>query len=385
MNDSPSTAVRTWLKGFRPLTLNARPRDCLRAGLGACIGALAAVFACQALFGSELALRLAAPLGASAVLLFALASSPLAQPWAMLGGNLVAALVGGLSAYWFGHDLAPALVGMALGMLLMFALRCLHPPSCALALSVALNPSLSELGIDVVWPILLSTLVLIGCALLYNNLMRSPYPRPYQSPRANLHGTRDLAPSARTDFSARDLDQALQDFGEYVDITRDDLERLIHHTERYALRRRMGELTAARIMSRDVQTASTETFIDDAWKQLQEHRLKALPVLDEHRRLAGIVTQSDLLKHFRPDGSPFKRLRFLRGTKLKTIMTTPVVCVQADTHAVELVSLLSDEGLHCLPVLNEAGYLVGIVSQTDLIAALYRNWLQHLGQADQIT
>ncbi|MHA5867607.1 hypothetical protein ACVSMD_34655, partial [Pseudomonas aeruginosa] len=27
MNDSPSTAVRTWLKGFRPLTLNARPRD----------------------------------------------------------------------------------------------------------------------------------------------------------------------------------------------------------------------------------------------------------------------------------------------------------------------------------------------------------------------
>ncbi|VFT07706.1 CBS-domain-containing membrane protein [Pseudomonas aeruginosa] len=225
MNDSPSTAVRTWLKGFRPLTLNARPRDCLRAGLGACIGALAAVFACQALFGSELALRLAAPLGASAVLLFALASSPLAQPWSMLGGNLVAALAGGLSAYWFGHDLAPALVGMALGMLLMFALRCLHPPSCALALSVALNPSLSELGIDVVWPILLSTLVLIGCALLYNNLMRSPYPRPYQSPRANLHGTRDLAPSARTDFSARDLDQALQDFGEYVDITRDDLER----------------------------------------------------------------------------------------------------------------------------------------------------------------
>lgn len=178
MNDSPSTAVRTWLKGFRPLTLNARPRDCLRAGLGACIGALAAVFACQALFGSELALRLAAPLGASAVLLFALASSPLAQPWSMLGGNLVAALAGGLSAYWFGHDLAPALVGMALGMLLMFALRCLHPPSCALALSVALNPSLSELGIDVVWPILLSTLVLIGCALLYNNLMRSPTRAP---------------------------------------------------------------------------------------------------------------------------------------------------------------------------------------------------------------
>ncbi len=107
----------------------------------------------------------------------------------MLGGNLVAALAGGLSAYWFGHELAPALVGMALGMLLMFALRCLHPPSCALALSVALNPSLSELGIDVVWPILLSTLVLIGCALLLQqpDALSLPAPLPAAAGQSPWH------------------------------------------------------------------------------------------------------------------------------------------------------------------------------------------------------
>ncbi|WP_447531921.1 HPP family protein, partial [Pseudomonas aeruginosa] len=79
------------MKRCRPRPLTARPRDGLRAGLGACSGALAAVFACQALVGSELALRLAAPLGASAVLLFALASSPQAPPRSKLGGRLVAA------------------------------------------------------------------------------------------------------------------------------------------------------------------------------------------------------------------------------------------------------------------------------------------------------
>ncbi|MNP84347.1 CBS domain protein [compost metagenome] len=47
---------------------------------------------------------------------------------------------------------------------------------------------------------------------------------------------------------------------------------------------------------------------------------------------------------------------------------------------VELVGLLSDQGLHCLPVLDDGGRVAGIVSQSDLIAALYRNWLKDLHQ-----
>jgi CBS domain-containing membrane protein len=59
-------------------------------------------------------------------------------------------------------------------------------------------------------------------------------------------------------------------------------------------------------------------------------------------------------------------------------MSTPVVSVTEDSHMVDLVFLLSDRGLHCLPVVDDQQRLVGMITQTDLIAALYRNWLKHL-------
>lgn len=58
-------------------------------------------------------------------------------------------------------------------------------------------------------------------------------------------------------------------------------------------------------------------------------------------------------------------------------MTTPVRTVNADTHVVDLIALLSDEGLHCLPVLDD-GRLVGVITQSDLVAALHRDLLRHL-------
>ncbi|HBM10689.1 MAG TPA: HPP family protein, partial [Pseudomonas sp.] len=64
--------------------------------------------------------------------------------------------------------------------------------------------------------------------------------------------------------------------------------------------------------------------------------------------------------------------------RLRSIMSTPVVTVNPDTHMVDLVFLLSDKGLHCLPVVDAEQRLIGMITQTDLIAALYRNWLKHL-------
>ena len=51
---------------------------------------------------------LIAPMGASSVLLFALPSSPLAQPWSIVGGNIIAALTGVSFALLFPHNLSLA-------------------------------------------------------------------------------------------------------------------------------------------------------------------------------------------------------------------------------------------------------------------------------------
>ncbi|UUZ55438.1 HPP family protein [Massilia sp. H-1] len=64
-----------------------------------------------ALAGRGLAAWLIAPMGASAVLLFCLPASPLAQPWAVIGGNLVSALVGVACARLLPDPLLAALAG----------------------------------------------------------------------------------------------------------------------------------------------------------------------------------------------------------------------------------------------------------------------------------
>src|SRR5450830_1606221 len=81
---------------------------------------------------------LIAPMGASAVLLFAVPASPLAQPWSIIGGNLVSALVGVSYAKLVAEPALAAALAIALAIACMFALRCIHPPSGAVALTAVL-------------------------------------------------------------------------------------------------------------------------------------------------------------------------------------------------------------------------------------------------------
>ena len=102
----------------------------------ACCGALAGIgltgFFCTLLIGGVAAHPyLIAPLGASSVLLFAVPASPLAQPWAIIGGNTISAFTG-VAVCQVVHD--PMLAtGIAAGGAIgpMSLMRCLHPPGGA--------------------------------------------------------------------------------------------------------------------------------------------------------------------------------------------------------------------------------------------------------------
>lgn len=370
-----------WCRSFAPAPLTAPFKEWLRVALGIAVALLVVLSFGIWLFGPAVMIPMAAPAAASAVLLFAVPSSPFAQPWSLLAGNLVATAIGislGLSG--LGLVTTAAATG-ALVLLCLFSLRCVHPPAAALAMVVAVGSSeLLGLGYSVLIPVALVSLLLVSVALIYNNLTGHAYPKARPS-KENSHHTRDPLPSERMSFTEDDVTRALEDFGEYVNVTRDDLAQLIRQTEKHALRRSMGEITAADIMSRDLYWSTPDAFIQQAWQTLQQHRLRAMPVLEkDSHKLIGIVTLVDLLKHFRPSpgGVNFGQLKFLRGTKLRAIMSRPVVSVTEDAHMADLVFMLSDRGLHCLPVVDQQERLVGMITQTDLIAALYQNWLKHL-------
>jgi CBS domain-containing membrane protein len=226
--------------------------------------------------------------------------------------------------------------------------------------------------------------------LFFNNFTRHRYPHSARHAHSNTHRTEDRSPGDRLGFTPGDLDFVLKNYNEVLDVSRDDLENLLMQTEMQAYRRRLGEITCADIMSRDVVTVEFGTNLQDAWRLLHKHKVVALPVLDRVRRVVGIVTLLDFIRHAELDayeGFGSKLRQFLRPL-LKShsekpevvgqIMTRAVHTATDSMHIVELVPLLSEYGLHHIPIVDREKRLVGIITNSDLVVGLYRGRLADL-------
>lgn len=314
---------------------------------------------------------LIAPMGASAVLLFLLPASPLAQPWAILGGNLVSALIGVSCAQLLGHSVAVAALAGALAAAAMLALRCLHPPGGAVALTAVLgSPSVQLLGYGFAfWPVGINSAFMLLVALLFNNLSGHRYPhRGGAGGRAR--GTRDPAPSLRGSLK-EDLDLALASFGERLDIDREDLEEIVLRASLQAQNRRWGDMRCQDLMSRDVIRVGPQDSIDLAWSRLTRHHINALPVTDEQGRLLGMLSLHDFVVG-QTTADPRRLPRLSTARRVEDIMSSQVVSASPRQPIPELARAFADGGLHHMPVLDEQQRVVGMVTPSDLLAVLFQ-------------
>jgi CBS domain-containing membrane protein len=362
--------MRGWLATFLPMPIPASARERIKGCLGALLGLVCTEWLSRHLLGGFNP-WFVAPMGASAVLLFAVPASPLAQPWSIIGGNVVAAVVGVTCAQWIPDPGVAAAVAVALAIVLMFQLHCIHPPSGAVAITAVFGgPAITKLGYGfVVFPVALNSMLLLLVALSFNNLVRRRYPhRPTQ--HANPHGTRDPLPGERIGFTSADLDQVLAARGEFLDIDKDDLEEILVAAELRAYQRRFGDVRCQDIMSRDIVAIEADERLSVAWKLLTQHRLQVLPVISKRQgRLVGLLTLHDLFVARR--GLPSPR----QDGIVRDVMLTNVPIARAEQPMMELAHILSDGGLHQLPVVDDQRKLVGLVTQTDLIAALVKSRL----------
>ena len=379
------------LRQLIPPPSTASTTERLRASGGALIGLLLTALCAHAMLAGQ-AIWLIAPIGASSVLLFCLPASPLAQPWSVIGGNVVSALAGAACQRWFSDVLPLPLLGALAGASAigaMFALRCLHPPGGAVALTTVIGgPAVQAAGFGFgLGPVLLNSTLLVLAAVVYNRLTGKRYPHTQALVHPNPHATADAVPTARLGFTPEDLDEVLKRHNEVLDISRDDLEELFLQTEMHAYQRRFGVILCGDIMSKDVVTAEFGTGLREAWKEMRQHRIAALPVLNRARRVIGIVTQSDFLAHGGIDDYRSLRERlhsFLRPSGLShsekaevigQIMTPRPQLAKIDTPIVNLVPLMADSGFHHIPVVDHEDRFAGIVTQSDLVAALYESRL----------
>ncbi|MFJ3366745.1 HPP family protein [Pseudomonas sp. NPDC086251] len=233
------------LARWLPAAINTRPSEWSRAAIGMSLGTLFSVWLCAQFFGMEVAQHLVGPLGASAVLLFAVSSGALAQPWSILGGYLCAGVVSLLVAHVLGRTLGSACLAAGMALILMCWLRCLHPPAGALALLLVLaDPATIAMDWKALGPVMLSAATMLFSALVFNNLTRIRYPKRASEPVAVVPA--DHPPVDSQAITAQDLKLALADMEAFFDVTPEDLEQLIHISELHAKRRSIGEVLSSR-------------------------------------------------------------------------------------------------------------------------------------------
>ncbi|MDL2338273.1 MAG: HPP family protein [Pseudomonadota bacterium] len=366
--------LRRFIVSFWPAPVRVDAHERWRAAVGAGVGLLLTAIVCRWWSGPMApGPWLVAPLGASAVLVFAVPSSPLAQPWAVIGGNTLSALVGAACAHFIGDPAWAGAAAVSLAIALMFFLRCLHPPGGASALFAALGATGFHFA---VFPILVNAVLLTLVAVLYHRLTGRRYPHSQARPAPSDTST--------TRFSTADLDAALTHYNQVIDVSRDDLEDLLHYAESAAYQRTLGDLRCGEIMSRDALSVQFGTPLGEAWSLMRQRSVKALPVTDRVQRIVGIVTLADFMRHadldrhegmgprlrklMRPSGTPYADKPEVVGQ----IMTREVRVASEQRRVTELLPLFSEGGHHHIPIIDDEQRLVGIITVSDLVRALYR-------------
>jgi CBS domain-containing membrane protein len=357
---SPETAPRLVWSRYYSTYVAAPPgpgaRERLIAVAGAIIGIVTTGLLCGVLAGTGAAHPLlVAPMGASAVLLFAVPASPLAQPWSILGGNVLSALVGIAVALAVPNTTVAAGLGVGLAIAIMSLARCLHPPGGAVALSAVLGGAAGSAHpfMFALYPVGLNSLLLILAGLAFHRMSGHTYPHKVRLTEST-HGTQDSAPLSRSGVRPNDIDAALARFGDTLDINRDDLLRLFELAGLSATERQVEQLTCGDIMSRDVITIAGTALVEDAHVLLRARRLRALPVENATGQLIGVITWAELDK---------------QGAFAAEIMA-PADTAHVTAPAATLLAPLADGHGHEIMIVDDDMQLQGIVTQTDIIASL---------------
>jgi CBS-domain-containing membrane protein len=146
----------------------------------------------------------------------------------------------------------------------------------------------------------------------------------------------------------------------------------------------MSHLNVSAVMSRDVATVREDTPFHEIAKVLADRRVSAVPVVDADNRVVGVVSEADLLHkvEFADDvdegASLFERRahRLARqkatGHVASHLMTSPAVTVLNTTTVVRAARMMESSAVKRMPVVNDLGRLVGIVSRRDLLKVYSR-------------
>ncbi|MCL4463277.1 MAG: CBS domain-containing protein [Firmicutes bacterium] len=147
-------------------------------------------------------------------------------------------------------------------------------------------------------------------------------------------------------------------------------------------------MLAREVMTRDVVTVTLAASVTEVARLLVEHKVSGLPVVDEEHRVVGMITEGDLIYQDKKVHMPafleilggviylenpqriVNDLKKMTATKVAEVMTSKVYTVKEDASMEDIATIMVERQVNRLPVVDQAGKLVGIISRQDLVKAM---------------
>jgi CBS domain-containing protein len=130
-------------------------------------------------------------------------------------------------------------------------------------------------------------------------------------------------------------------------------------------------MSAADVMTREVLCLREDTTIADAARLLIERRISGAPVVDRDGKLAGVLSEEDLIAVYYEGHRDFARSPIGACRVLgSSLVTRKVVTVKPETDLHEISKKFLGLKIKRVPVVDAAGKVVGVVSRKDILKAL---------------
>jgi len=185
---------------------------------------------------------------------------------------------------------------------------------------------------------------------------------------------------SRTDISDEDVIAAMRKINGFLDITPGDFKEVYRFAFNHAINRVLSA-KARDIMTKRVHTVRPDTPLKDVAATLSETGVAGVPVVDEGGMVEGIISEKDFLAKMGGEGRSFMGIIAeclqgkgclaipVRKQAARDIMSSPAITVGPDEALADIAGLFSTRKINRVPVVDEGGKLLGIVSRADVVKA----------------
>ncbi len=182
-------------------------------------------------------------------------------------------------------------------------------------------------------------------------------------------------------ISEEDIRAGLTDLKGFVDITEEDLMKIYSTALRHARDRAQSGMTVAHLMTRDVVTVKKDTPLEEAARRLTGLRISGMPVVDDQHKVIGVIGELDIMNVL--SGNKTRGLRDLfrrlmgepspvrkEGDQVGHVMSTPAITIKSSFDVRDAARALDSHRIKRLPVVDDEGKLIGIISRADIVRAM---------------